>query len=292
MSIATEITRLQNAKASIKGSIEAKGVTVPSNAKLDTYSSYVDQIQTGGGGSEERIAKLINNQLTSLIATDFNNGISGDIYITPYSFKGKTNITSVTFPQTVWMIGEEAFAGCTGLTSFTAPVCTYLFVETVLCGCKNLQTIDLSNLETNGGHLKGFRYFETAPSIPPSSTDGYVNLTSITFPQTVNNLNNQFYGSWNSYGLANTTSLTTITLPNPINTPPSYSLDLKGYLYNSGISSAYIPDNLIYIGESMFEHCQNLTSVSLPADLVQIGANAFKDCPLLTALTFRGTKAQ
>lgn len=47
MSIATEITRLQNAKASIKTSIENKGVTVPSVTKLDGYSALIDSIQTG-----------------------------------------------------------------------------------------------------------------------------------------------------------------------------------------------------------------------------------------------------
>lgn len=47
MSIATEITRLQNAKASIKTSIENKGVTVPSATKLDGYSTLIDSIQTG-----------------------------------------------------------------------------------------------------------------------------------------------------------------------------------------------------------------------------------------------------
>lgn len=47
MSIASEITRLQNAKASIKTSIENKGVTVPSATKLDGYSTLIDSIQTG-----------------------------------------------------------------------------------------------------------------------------------------------------------------------------------------------------------------------------------------------------
>ena len=46
MTIASEITRLQWAKADIKTSIENKGVTVPSNAKLDTYDTYIDQINT------------------------------------------------------------------------------------------------------------------------------------------------------------------------------------------------------------------------------------------------------
>lgn len=48
MSVATEITRLQNAKASIKSSIEAKGVTVPSSTTLDGYSTLIDSIPSGG----------------------------------------------------------------------------------------------------------------------------------------------------------------------------------------------------------------------------------------------------
>jgi hypothetical protein len=42
MSIASEIERLQLSKSSIKTSIENKGVSVPSSALLDTYSTYVD----------------------------------------------------------------------------------------------------------------------------------------------------------------------------------------------------------------------------------------------------------
>lgn len=49
MSIASEISRLQAAKADIKAAIEAKGVTVPASAKLDTYDDYVAQIDGGGG---------------------------------------------------------------------------------------------------------------------------------------------------------------------------------------------------------------------------------------------------
>lgn len=50
MSIASEITRLQTAKADIKAAIEDKGVTVPSAATLDDYADYVSAI-SGGGGS-------------------------------------------------------------------------------------------------------------------------------------------------------------------------------------------------------------------------------------------------
>lgn len=51
MSIATEISRLQSAKASIKSAIEGKGVTVPSATLLDGYAALISSIPTGGGSS-------------------------------------------------------------------------------------------------------------------------------------------------------------------------------------------------------------------------------------------------
>ena len=47
MSIASEIERLQMAKADIKTSIEGKEVEVPSSATLDMYSALIDSIPTG-----------------------------------------------------------------------------------------------------------------------------------------------------------------------------------------------------------------------------------------------------
>lgn len=49
MSIASEIQRLQGAKDDIKTAIQAKGITVPASAKLDTYDTYIAQIDGGGG---------------------------------------------------------------------------------------------------------------------------------------------------------------------------------------------------------------------------------------------------
>ena len=54
MSIASEITRLQTAKADLKTAIEGKGVTVPSSAKLDAYPALVESIQ---GSIEDLITK-------------------------------------------------------------------------------------------------------------------------------------------------------------------------------------------------------------------------------------------
>lgn len=63
MSVASEITRLQNAKADIKTAIEAKGVTIPSNATLDEFDSYIEDIPSGGGTPEtlEELNSIINS---------------------------------------------------------------------------------------------------------------------------------------------------------------------------------------------------------------------------------------
>jgi hypothetical protein len=50
MSIASEISRLQQAKSDLATSIANKGVTVPAATTLDGYAALVDQIQQGGGG--------------------------------------------------------------------------------------------------------------------------------------------------------------------------------------------------------------------------------------------------
>lgn len=64
MSIATEISRLQSAKASLKTAIEGKGVTVPSDSTLDDYADYVDSI-SGGGGSVTVEIKTISSAVTN-----------------------------------------------------------------------------------------------------------------------------------------------------------------------------------------------------------------------------------
>lgn len=49
MSVSSEITRLENAKAAIAAAIAEKGVTVPDGTLLDGMAELVGGIETGGG---------------------------------------------------------------------------------------------------------------------------------------------------------------------------------------------------------------------------------------------------
>lgn len=79
MSIASEIIRLQTAKASIKASIEAQGVTVPSTATLDDYPDLIDAISGGGGGAGLWTQKQVTVQSAISLGDGFSNLISNNI---------------------------------------------------------------------------------------------------------------------------------------------------------------------------------------------------------------------
>ncbi len=67
MAIQNEITRISNAKSSIKQAIESKGVEIPSSTLIDDYSGYVDDIVIGGEVDMEKF--LSTDGITRLVLT-------------------------------------------------------------------------------------------------------------------------------------------------------------------------------------------------------------------------------
>lgn len=115
MSVATQITRIQGAKADLKTSIEAKGVTVPSATLISGYAALVDQIQSGGIPDSDGLVDLS-------ISTGNQSGVSSFIleYVPQYLLKytpssavssvGGFTIpqTAVTYPNVVWSCNKPA----------------------------------------------------------------------------------------------------------------------------------------------------------------------------------------
>ena len=151
MSVATELTRIQTAKADIKASIEAKGVTVPSDALIDTYDTYIGQISGGGGGqAEQDLIDLIERDITSITIP------SGTTTIGDYAFNGCSSLTSVTIPNGVTSIGTGAFIRCTGLTSITIPNGVTSIDNSTFQNCTGLTSITIPNSVTSIGNSAFF----------------------------------------------------------------------------------------------------------------------------------------
>ena len=70
MSISSEITRLTQAKADIKTAIENKGVTVPTNAKLDDYPELIDDIEQGSTPNLQTKSVSITENGTTTVEPD------------------------------------------------------------------------------------------------------------------------------------------------------------------------------------------------------------------------------
>ena len=75
MSVASEITRLNGAKADIIQAITDKGVTVPSSAKLDDMAQLIASITGGGGSGGTLSVKRIDSVRGNFIVDD--NGYIG-----------------------------------------------------------------------------------------------------------------------------------------------------------------------------------------------------------------------
>lgn len=78
MAIATEIERLQTAKAELKTAIESKGVQVPASAKLDDYAEYVEDIEQGATFDKIDFSvvtwgNLTNEQFTKFFLSGLEN---------------------------------------------------------------------------------------------------------------------------------------------------------------------------------------------------------------------------
>lgn len=144
MTIASEITRLQGAKADLKTSIEAKGVTVPSSATIDTYSGYVDQIQTS--------STIVNGVIESYLAS--TSTVAADTFVefvSSLNDSAQTSSNSKT-PNAVALNDSKVFVALSNGATATS---TYLYgvVCTISDGVISVGTeTQLSTQNYENGH--------------------------------------------------------------------------------------------------------------------------------------------
>lgn len=250
MSIATEITRIQQGKADIKAAIEAKGVTVPSNATIDTYDDYVSQI-SGGGSLPSNLADWTydsNGNVTSIVfsaATVPSNAyknnalllsaeiLSSTTSIGEYAFGFESNggygdtptssLSSVTFNEGLITIGNSAFASCGSLSALTIPSTVTTIGDSAFKTCSNVSRIN-SNTDGVWNIPSGIT------SIGSYAFDGYTNTPiDLYLPENSNAIS---FGSM----CFNNSNIRTVTIPS--STPPNSDL-----IFTQGgyIQAIYVP---------------------------------------------------
>ena len=117
--ITDELNRIKEAKASLKVSIENKGVTVDSAATLDEYSGYVDLIQTGTGKPEQvKTYTATTNSIHTITPDEGYVMTKVTVDVDVASGQTQTKDFEITTNGTSDITVDEGYVGITGGTIY------------------------------------------------------------------------------------------------------------------------------------------------------------------------------
>ena len=176
--IAENLSRIQSAKADIKTAIEAKWVTVPSSATIDTYATYVSQISGGVGGipMPSNLSAATLNDYGLLTSADIKSGVTS---IGDNVFYSCRSITSVTIPNSVTTIGVSTFRYCSSLTSIDIPSGVTSIGNEAFRYCSRLSSVTVLATTPPTIGVSAFNNTNDCPIyVPAQSVDAYKSATN------------------------------------------------------------------------------------------------------------------
>jgi hypothetical protein len=198
-------------------------------------------------------------------------------------FQGRTNIASVDISgMDSTSLPDNAFSGCTGLTSVTLPDNLESIGDNAFSNCGTTKSsdgtavglnIDLSGVKTISGSAFSNSGLTTADlisaeTIKDNAFSGCKQLSSVTLSDNLTSLGTGAFSGCSD--------LTSIDLPDTITAIPESAFK------SSGLKKITINYGVKKIGASAFEDCKNLESIAIPVTVSQSGIdmNAFFDCNL------------
>lgn len=196
--------------------------------------------------------------------------ISGDVVIREgtktipdNAFQNCQNITSVTIPNSVVIIGGWVFSDCTNLTSIEIPDSVESIGDCAFMGCSNLETVIIGNGVKNFG----------------ISVFGGTAFQNNLFDDESNWEDDILYiGNYLISARPHISGDVTIRDNTRV-------IARNAFSWCENIVQVEIPNSVVSIGEMAFSDCHNLVSIEIPNSVTSIGENAFNNCYNLASVT-------
>ncbi len=250
--------------------------TIAENGTGYTISNYV-----GSGGTIVIPSEIDGKSVT----------VIGDS-----TFQGCNDITTVTIPDSVRTIDEDAFYG-SGLISVSIPDSVTSINLSAFGGCSNLKSVHISNL--SAWCEIDFENWEANPLYWADIL--YLNgeiITNLVIPNDVTSISDYafcFRGNTDESLLSVTISdsvtdigyeafrgcqkLKTVIIGNNVT-----DIGVGAFSYCSSLSSVTISSSVSVLSNDVFLGCSNLTSITIPSSVTSIGKNVFAGCTNLSSV--------
>ncbi len=227
------------------GSAEASSTV----ASIPTYD-YTDNLDIAYSGG---------NNIIASVPEPTGNG----------AFESYTNLTSISLPKSITLLGANAFVGCTSLTSITLPSYLKTIGVGAFDGCEALTEIVIPESVSVIGEyafsnctaLTTATLPDNLSVIPQSLFRGCSLLATVNCPNGVTEIGTTaFYSTaLASFDMSNAKKLTTIN-------SQAFS--------NTKLTAVYIPSNVTTIGNAVFSNISTLNEIRVARNNVKFSSFA------------------
>ena len=204
------------------------------------YNEYESALYLGNENNPYIV--LVKVKDTSLIDYTINQNAK---FIYANAFSDCRDLTSITIPESMTSIGEDAFNTCSRLNS--------VYITDLNKWCN----ISFGNSSANPLHYAGNLYLNGDLATEIVIPDGVTEIKDYTF--------------------YNCSSLTSIAMPESVT-----SIGEDAFYGCKNLTSITIPKSVTSIGSSAFYGCSSLINITIPESVTSIGAQVFSGCSSLT----------